>query len=67
MSVIYVILPLAMLMGAAAVAAFIWAVRSGQYDDLDTSALRLLHDDDVEPPHPPRSHSHRRQRGGHEP
>ncbi|MBW7906700.1 MAG: cbb3-type cytochrome oxidase assembly protein CcoS [Phycisphaerae bacterium] len=67
MSVIYVILPLAMLMGAAAVAAFIWAVRSGQYDDVDTTALRLLHDDDVEPPHRPRSHSPRRQRGRHEP
>lgn len=46
MSVLYVLFPLALLLAAAAVAAFIWAVRSGQLDDLDTPALRILHDDD---------------------
>lgn len=47
MSVIYVILPLALLMGLSALAAFIWAVRSGQLDDLETDALRpFLGDDD---------------------
>lgn len=46
MTVIYVILPLALLLAAAAVAAFVWAVRAGQLDDLDTPAVRILFDDD---------------------
>jgi len=46
MSVVYVLLPLALLIAAAAVAAFIWAVRRGQFDDLDTPACRVLHDDE---------------------
>jgi cbb3-type cytochrome oxidase maturation protein len=46
MSVIYVLLPVAVLLAAGGVAAFIWAVRRGQFDDLDTPAIRILHDDD---------------------
>ena len=46
MSVIYILLPVAALLAAAAVAGFIWAVRRGQFDDLDTPAVRILHDDD---------------------
>ena len=42
----YIVLPLAILFAAAAVATFIWAVRQGQFDDLDTSAIRMLHDDE---------------------
>lgn len=49
MSVIYVILPLAILMAAAALAAFFWAVHRGQFDDLDTPAHRAIFDDDVKP------------------
>jgi cbb3-type cytochrome oxidase maturation protein len=45
MSVLYIVLPLALLIAAAAVIAFIWATRSGQFDDLDTPAFRMLHDD----------------------
>lgn len=45
MSVIFIVLPLALLIAAAAVAAFIWATRSGQFDDLDTPGVRMLHDD----------------------
>jgi cbb3-type cytochrome oxidase maturation protein len=30
----------------AGVVAFIWAVRRGQLDDLDTPAVRILHDED---------------------
>ena len=47
MSVIYVLLPVALLMAAVALGAFIWAVRQGQLDDLDTPPLRLLHDDET--------------------
>lgn len=46
MSVIYVLLPVALLLAAAALVVFIWAVRSGQLDDLETSSARVLHDDD---------------------
>ncbi len=46
MSVIYILLPVAAILAAAAVAAFIWAVRRGQMDDLDTPAVRILHDED---------------------
>lgn len=46
MSVIFLVLPLALVVVAAAVVAFVWAARRGQFDDLDTPALRMLHDDD---------------------
>jgi cbb3-type cytochrome oxidase maturation protein len=46
MSVVYLVLPLALAVVMAAVAAFIWSARSGQFDDLDTPAIRVLHDDE---------------------
>ena len=46
MSVLYLVLPLALVMVAGAVWAFVWATRRGQFDDLDTPGLRILHDDD---------------------
>jgi cbb3-type cytochrome oxidase maturation protein len=45
MSVIFLVLPLALLIVAAAVAAFVWAAKRGQYDDLDTPAIRAVQDD----------------------
>jgi cbb3-type cytochrome oxidase maturation protein len=45
MSIIYIVLPLALLIVFCAVLAFIWAARRGQFDDLETPALRILHDD----------------------
>ena len=45
MSVIYIVLPLALIMAALGLWAFIWAVRGGQMDDLETPAIRMLHDD----------------------
>ncbi len=45
MSVLYIVFPLALLIVAIAVAAYVWATRSGQLDDLETPALRMLHDD----------------------
>jgi cbb3-type cytochrome oxidase maturation protein len=44
-SVIYLVLPLAILLGGAAVAGFVWAARRGQFDDLTTPAMRALQDD----------------------
>ncbi len=46
MSVIYLVLPLALLIVLAAVLAFVWSARKGQFDDLDTPAVRMLQDDD---------------------
>ncbi len=45
MSVIYVLLPVALLLAAGALAFFFWAVRSGQFDDMDTPSVRILHED----------------------
>ena len=47
MSVLYVVIPLALGMSAVAVAVFWWAVRHGQFDDLTTPSLRMLHDDEL--------------------
>ena len=53
MSVVYIALPIALLLALAGVIAFIWAVRSGQLDDLETPSLRILGDDDAPPPPDP--------------
>lgn len=45
MSVLYVALPIALLMGGAALVACIFCIRGGQFDDLDTPAVRMLIDD----------------------
>ena len=45
MSVLYVVVPLALLMSAGAVATFLWAVRGVQFDDIATPSVRILHDD----------------------
>lgn len=50
MSVIFFILPVTLLLSAGAVVAFAWATRSGQFDDLETPAVRLLHEDQARPP-----------------
>ena len=48
MSIIFVLIPLAILLLGAAVWAFIWAVNHGQFDDLEGPAYRILFDDDEE-------------------
>ena len=45
MSVIYLVLPLALVVVALAVWAFVWSSHRGQFDDLDTPPVRALHDD----------------------
>ena len=45
MEVIYGLLPGMLLLGIIGVAIFFWAVRSGQYDDMDGAANRILMDD----------------------
>jgi cbb3-type cytochrome oxidase maturation protein len=45
MITLYVVLPLALLVAGGAVAAFVWSVRTGQLDDLETPPRRILVDD----------------------
>jgi cbb3-type cytochrome oxidase maturation protein len=53
---IFVLLPLALLIATIAVGLFIWAAKSGQFDDLDTPAVRILFDDE-EPRRPATAHA----------
>ncbi len=46
MSVLLVLIPLALLIGVIWLGAFIWSVKSDQYDDLDGAARRILLDDE---------------------
>ncbi|MEO0997808.1 MAG: cbb3-type cytochrome oxidase assembly protein CcoS [Pseudomonadota bacterium] len=50
MSILYLLIPLGLLLLGLAVAAFFWAVGSGQFDDLDSPAMRVVLDDDRRPP-----------------
>ena len=54
MSVMFVVLPLAIVLSAVAVVAFVWAVRQGQLDDTRTPAVRILYDDDEDEGEQPR-------------
>ena len=45
MSVLFVLVPLALLLVIIFVAAYAWSSRSGQFDDLTTPAMRVLHDE----------------------
>lgn len=46
MEIIYVLIPLSILLLGVAVAIFLWAVNNGQFEDLDSPAWRILHDDE---------------------
>ncbi len=45
MNIIYVVLPLALIVVLAALLAYVWAAKSGQFDDLETPALRVVVED----------------------
>lgn len=46
MEVLLYLVPLAIALGALGLAAFLWSLRSGQYDDLDGAAWRAIADDE---------------------
>ena len=51
MSVLFLLVPLAILLVAIFVGAYVWSTRTGQFDDLTTPAMRAVHDDaSVSPP-----------------
>lgn len=47
---LYIVLPLAILIAGIAVAAFVWTVRTGQLDDVDSPPRRILFEDPTAPP-----------------
>lgn len=48
MEILKALIPLALFLGIIFVCLFIWAAKSGQFDDLDTPSQRMLLDDDEE-------------------
>jgi cbb3-type cytochrome oxidase maturation protein len=50
MSMLYVLIPLAILLLTVAVWALLWAIKSGQFDDLDSHGWSVVLDDDQKPP-----------------
>ena len=46
MNIVYVVLPASIVLALIAVLLFVWAARRGQFDDLETPGLRMLHDDE---------------------
>jgi cbb3-type cytochrome oxidase maturation protein len=48
MNVIFLLAPFSVVLGLIAVGAFVWTLRSGQYDDIEGSAARILIEDDAE-------------------
>lgn len=49
MSILYLLIPLGLLILGIGIAAFFWATRSGQFDDLDSPAWSVVMDDDRAP------------------
>ncbi len=62
MDILYYLIPLAIVLAVAMVAGFLWAVKSGQFDDLEGPAHRILMDGD-EPQEPPPRPAQTRRRG----
>ena len=53
MNLLYVLITLALMLLAFAVWALVWAIRSGQFDDLESHGWSVVLDDDQKPPpHP---------------
>jgi cbb3-type cytochrome oxidase maturation protein len=52
MEALLYLIPIALLLGGAGLVAFVWSLKSGQFEDMEGAANRILFDDDVIPPHP---------------
>lgn len=64
MDILYLLIPIALLLVIAMVAGFLWALRSGQFDDLEGPAHRILMEED-EPQQPPPRAAAKRRRARH--
>ena len=49
MSILVFLIPIALFLGGLGLAAFLWSLKAGQYDDLDGAAWRALDDGDDKP------------------
>jgi cbb3-type cytochrome oxidase maturation protein len=49
MTILIYLIPAALFLSGLGLAAFLWALRSGQYEDLEGAASRILFDDDQPP------------------
>jgi cbb3-type cytochrome oxidase maturation protein len=47
MEILIYLVPMALLLGLSGLAAFMWSLKNGQYDDVQGAAVRVLSDDDV--------------------
>jgi len=47
MNVLVYLVPMALALGLAGLAGFLWSLRNGQYDDLEGAAVRVLDDGDI--------------------
>ncbi len=63
MDSLYLLIPIALLFCAIAVKLLLWAINSGQYDDLDKEAWRILADDEPAQPAPPETGGSPQQEG----
>ena len=50
MNILLFLIPVALFLGGLGLAAFLWSLKSGQYEDLEGAANRILIDDDDDPP-----------------
>ncbi|WP_455373111.1 cbb3-type cytochrome oxidase assembly protein CcoS [Limibacillus halophilus] len=48
MTVLLYLIPIAILLGLVGLGAFLWSLKSGQFEDLDGAAERILFDDEEE-------------------
>ena len=46
MNILIILIPVSLILGGCALAAFLWTIRSDQYDDAQGNAARILIDDD---------------------
>ena len=61
MTILYLLIPISIVLLGFAIWAFVWAIKSGQFDDLEGPAHRILMDDDdprIPSRKPPEEHSH---------
>ncbi|NQW02191.1 MAG: cbb3-type cytochrome oxidase assembly protein CcoS [Rhodospirillales bacterium] len=54
MEVLVYLIPAALFLGLLGLAGFLWALRNGQFEDLDGAAMRILNEDPEDPPAPDR-------------
>lgn len=59
MTILGLLIPAALLLGFGGLVAFMWSVKSGQYEDLDGAAARILIEDEADKiePEKPKAHS----------